>query len=200
MNFNLSMYMFKFKNMFKHYTLPDAMPLQYLEDWSSHFPPATITLHDVKTGRQIQEPSLVAAKIQSVERASIYPSEDVIASDKMLERYLAAGSAALKYQNTPDVVVFSPLRQGQIAFYDAAEFMLKSFMERVSPGYHLWKFRVCIYVQPQTTQVEERAIVDAALQAGAGRVFLYKHSLSKMLGDIPKYLRKAIFIHIEPQD
>ncbi len=186
--------------MFKHYALPNALPLQYLEDWSSHFPPAIITLHDAKTGRQIQEPSLVAAKIQSVEQASIYPSEGVTTSDKMLERYLAAGNAALEYQNTPDVAVFSPLRQGQVAFYDAAEFMLKSFMERVSPGYHLWKFVVCIHVQRQTTQVEERAIVDAALIAGARRVFLYKQSLSQMLGDMPKYLRKAIFIHIEPQD
>lgn len=197
--FKLSMKMFQLKNMFKH---SNAMSFQYLEDWFLHFPPAIITLHDAKTGRQIQEPSLVAAKIQFVEpQPSGLPLECIsTTSEKMIERYLAAGNAALEYQNTPDVVVFSPLRQGQIAFYDAAEFMLKSFMERVSPGPHFWKFLVCIYVQPQTTQVEERAVLDAALQAGARQVFLYKHSLSKMLGDIPKYLRKAIFIHIEPQD
>ena len=41
-------------------------------------------------------------------------------SFKVLERYLAVGEEARAYENTPDVMVFSPFRDGQVAQYGGA--------------------------------------------------------------------------------
>lgn len=51
------------------------------------------------------------------------------------------------------------------------------------------------------TDLEEWAIVDAGVQSGARRVFLYQEPLSTLLDAAPmwKELRSALVIHIEPR-
>ena len=57
-------------------------------------------------------------------------------------------------------------------------------------------------VQEQTTDVEERAIIDAGVQSGARKVFLYQEPLSALLDAAPtwKELRNALVIHIESRE
>jgi len=166
--------------MLKQFGLSQASAL---EDWYQEFPPAGITVHNLKTGARIQEPSLVA-----VTRAAP-------------EKPAAAGRAALAYENAPDTVVFSPFRRGQIAHYSTAVFLLRSLLERAGLG-GLAKPVMCVHIQERTTQVEEQALAEAVLQAGARKVFLYTDPLSVMLDSAQKRkeLRHAIIIHIEPQD
>jgi len=153
-------------------------------DWYQEFPPAEITVHNLKTGTRIREPSLVA-----VTRAAP-------------EKPAAVGGAALAYENDPDTVVFSPFRRGQIAHYRTALFLLRSLLVQAGLRVPVPKPIMCVHIQERTTQVEEQALAEAALQAGARKVFLYTDPLSVMLDSAQKRkeLRHAVIIHIEPRE
>lgn len=155
-----------------------------LEDWCRTFTPAEITVCRVKTGKQAREPSLVAARVRPEDGAA--------------EQYLAAGEAARAYESVPGAAVFSPLREGQVACYDGARFLFKALLRQMSPP--LPKPLVCVRAQDRTTQVEEIALADALMQAGARRVLLYRGSLSEALDRAAerKELRHAVVVHIEP--
>lgn len=175
-----------------------------LEDWACRFTPAEIILHDLRTGEELREISLVAAKVKTVEQTGKNPrtGEENTVSRTVLQRYLAAGNAARAYENTPDAVVFSPLRYGQIANYSAAEYMFKTLFKRLRPKFQLLKPNIFIRVQEQTTEVEERAVIDVGVQIGARKVFLYQEPLSVVLDTAPSWqaLRRGYVIHIEPRD
>ena len=173
-----------------------------LEEWACRFAPADMILHNLKTGEELREISLVAVQVKTVEQRGKNPrtGEETAASHTVIQRYLAAGKAALTYENAPDVVVFSPLRYGQNANYGAAEYMFKEFVKRLTPGIRLLKPVLCVRVQEQTTEVEERAIIDAGIQSGARKVYLYQEPLSAIVDAAPEWkaLRNALVIHIEP--
>ena len=154
------------------------------ENWYLEFTPAQITIHSLKTGRQVREPSLVAVGVSQ-------PNQ-----------LLAVGKDALQYQNNPEAVVFSPFRQGKIAQYPAAQALLKALLKQVYPARPLSKPVMCLHTQEHTSQVEEVALAEAAIQCGARKVFLYTESLSAML-DLARSrrdLQSAVLIHIESQD
>lgn len=155
------------------------------EDWYLEFPPAQITIYNLKNDRQVQEPSLMAV------------------SRSQPDKLAAVGKDALPYRDNPDYVVFSPLRQGQIAHYPAAQALLKALLKQVGLGAVLIpKPVMCVHIQERTSQVEEVALAEAAIQCGARKVFFYTDSLSAML-DLARSrreLQNAILIHIEPQD
>lgn len=155
------------------------------ENWYLKFTPAQITIHSLKTGHQVREPSLVAVRASQ-------PSQ-----------LLAVGKDALQYQNNPEAVVFSPFRLGQVAHYSAAQQLLKALLRRAGCGTVLIpKPVMCIHTQEHTSQVEEVALAEAAIQCGARKVFLYTESLPAML-DLARSrsdLQSAVLIHIESQD
>lgn len=155
------------------------------ENWYLEFTPAQITIHSLKTGRQVREPSLVAV-------GASQPNQ-----------LLAVGKDALQYQNNPEAVVFSPFRQGKIAQYPAAQALLKALLKQAGCGAVLIpKPVMCIHTQEHTSQVEEVALAEAAIQCGARKVFLYTESLPAML-DLARSrrdLQSAVLIHIESQD
>ena len=155
------------------------------ENWYLEFTPAQITIHSLKTGRQVREPSLVAVGVSQ-------PNQ-----------LFAVGKDALQYQNNPETVVFSPFRQGKIAQYPAAQQLLKALLKRAGCGAVLIpKPVMCIHTQEHTSQVEEVALAEAAIQCGARKVFLYTESLPAML-DLARSrsdLQSAVLVHIESQD
>ena len=155
------------------------------ENWYLEFTPAQITIHSLKSGRQVREPSLVAV-------GASQPNQ-----------LLAVGKDALQYQNNPEAVVFSPFRQGKIAQYPAAQALLKALLKQAGCGTVLIpKPVMCIHTQEHTSQVEEVALAEAAIQCGARKVFLYTESLPAML-DLARSrrdLQSAVLIHIESQD
>lgn len=172
-----------------------------LEDWCRTFVPAEITVCDPAAGEQFREPSLVAARIRRVSQTGEDPvtGEERTLTHTAVTGYLAAGAAAREYMGQPDVAVFSPLRDGQIAQYDAAEYLFRELLARVSPKLRLVKPVLCLRVQEHTTQVEERAMVDAGIQCGARRVYLYQEPLEAILraAAVQKRLRGALILHIE---
>ena len=102
----------------------------------------------------------------------------VVAIDKNTGKLLKVGTDAQQMLGrTPgNIVAIRPLREGVISDYDMTERMLREFIRKVS-SFRLFKPRVIICVPSGITEVEERAVVDAGLQAGCRRVYLIEEAL-----------------------
>lgn len=81
-----------------------------------------------------------------------------------------------------NIIATRPMRDGVIADYVVTEAMLKYFIRKAMGRFYLWKPEVMICVPAGCTQVERRAVMDAALQAGARKVFLIEEPLAAAIG------------------
>ena len=108
----------------------------------------------------------------------------VVAIDKNTGKLLKVGAdAQAMLGRTPgNIVAIRPLREGVISDYDMTERMLKEFMRKVSGGSYFFKPRIIICVPSGITEVEERAVVDAGIQAGARRVYLIEEPVAAAIG------------------
>ena len=108
----------------------------------------------------------------------------VVAINKDDGRLLKVGAEAqAMLGRTPgNIVAIRPLREGVISDYDMTERMLKEFIHKVTGGFQLFKPRVIICVPSGITEVEERAVVDAGIQAGARRVYLIEEPVAAAIG------------------
>lgn len=88
---------------------------------------------------------------------------------------------------TPESITASrPMRDGVIADYAVTEAMLRYFIQRVKGKSFFFKPEVMICVPAGCTQVEKRAVMDAALSSGAKEVYLIDEPLAAAIGaDIP---------------
>ena len=107
----------------------------------------------------------------------------VVAIDKVSGRVLQVGAAARNMLGrTPgNVVAVRPLRQGVISDYEMTEKMLSQFLKKII-RYSLIKPRVVVCVPSGVTEVEERAVIQAAMEAGARRVYLIEEPFAAALG------------------
>ncbi len=107
----------------------------------------------------------------------------VVAIDKNSGKLLKVGTDAQKMLGrTPGhIVALRPLREGVISDYDMTERMIKEFLKKVS-GFRAFKPRIVICVPSGITEVEERAVIDAGLQAGARRVYLIEEPVAAAIG------------------
>ncbi len=107
----------------------------------------------------------------------------VVALDKNTGRLLKVGTDAQKMLGrTPgNIVAIRPLREGVISDYDMTERMIKEFIKKLV-GFRLFKPRVVICVPSGITEVEERAVIDAGMQAGARRVYLIEEPVAAAVG------------------
>jgi rod shape-determining protein MreB and related proteins len=108
----------------------------------------------------------------------------VVAMDQKTKMPLAVGTEAKKMLGrTPgDVIALRPLRDGVIADFDTAEVMLKHFIQRANEGSNVIRPRLVIGIPSGVTAVERRAVMDAALQAGASEVFLIDEPIAAAIG------------------
>jgi len=107
----------------------------------------------------------------------------VVAMDKNTGRLLKVGKAAQRMLGrTPgNIVAIQPLQAGVISDYDMTERMLRELMRKVT-SFSLVKPRLLISVPSGITEVEERAVIDAAIQAGARKVYLIEEPVAAALG------------------
>ncbi|MEG2958334.1 MAG: rod shape-determining protein MreB, partial [Oscillospiraceae bacterium] len=107
----------------------------------------------------------------------------VVAIDKNTGKLLKVGTDAQQMLGrTPgNIVAIRPLREGVISDYDMTERMLKEFIRKVA-SFRLFKPRIVICVPSGITEVEERAVIDAGVQAGARRVYLIEEPLAAAIG------------------
>ena len=108
----------------------------------------------------------------------------VVAIDKNTGRLLKVGAEAqAMLGRTPgNIVAIRPLRDGVISDYDMTERMLKEFIRKVTGGFHLFPPRIMVCVPSGITEVEERAVIDAGIQAGARKVYLIEEPVAAAIG------------------
>jgi rod shape-determining protein MreB len=100
------------------------------------------------------------------------------------KKLIAVGAEAKRMLGkTPsDIVAIKPLKDGVIADFDAAEEMLKYFIKKVHNRRSFVSPRVIIGVPSGITQVEQRAVKDAAQASGAREVYLVGEPMAAAIG------------------
>lgn len=113
----------------------------------------------------------------------ILKEPSVVAISLKDERILSVGEDAYKMiGKTPGkIMAMYPLESGVISDYKAAQAMVKYFIQKVSKSSSI-KPRIAICVPSGITNVEARAVVDAAVYAGARKVFLIEEPVAAAIG------------------
>ncbi|HOX10655.1 MAG TPA: rod shape-determining protein [Candidatus Moranbacteria bacterium] len=116
-------------------------------------------------GVVLNEPSVVA----------ISPIENIV---------LAVGNQAKEMLGrTPDSIVASrPMKDGVIADYRVTEAMLKYFINKVTGKVRLFRPEIMISIPAGVTSTERRAVIDAAVKAGAKSAYVVKEPLLAAIG------------------
>ena len=125
---------------------------------------ATVIAYVKGKGIVLREPSVVAVNNQT---------NDVLAVGEEARRMLG---------RTPgNIVATRPLKDGVISNYTVTEKMLKNFIGKISKK-NFFSPRIMICIPSQVTEVERRAVIDAATQAGARRVYLIEEPIAAAIG------------------
>ncbi len=115
----------------------------------------------------------------------------VVAVEKGTKRIVAVGSEAKSMlDKTPsNIIAIRPLADGVIADIDSTEKMIKYFISKITPRHQFFKStRMKIGIPSCITDVEKRAVIEAALKAGAKEVEVIAESLAAAIGaKIPIY-------------
>ena len=108
----------------------------------------------------------------------------VVAYDRDAGKIKAIGEEArLMVGRTPgNIVSIHPMEHGVISDYMVTEQMLRYFIQKATGRLSFRKPRVSICVPANVTEVERKAVEDAAYQAGAREVYLVQEPLAAALG------------------
>ena len=107
----------------------------------------------------------------------------VVAIDKTTGEVLAVGQEARKMLGrTPgNIIAIRPLKDGVISDYTVTEKMLKYFINKVC-GKFVFSPRIMVCVPSRVTEVERKAVIDAATHAGARKVYLIEEPIAAAIG------------------
>ncbi len=125
---------------------------------------ATIVAYVKGKGIVLREPSVVAINNQT---------DEVVAIGNEARRMLG---------RTPgNIVAIRPLREGVISDYTVTEKMLKYYLRKIG-GRSIFAPRVMICIPSKVTEVERKAVIDAATNAGARKVYLIEEPIAAAIG------------------
>ena len=107
----------------------------------------------------------------------------VVAVEKDTGEVLAVGKEARRMLGrTPGTIIATrPLREGVISDYTVTEKMLKYFINKVC-GKYIFAPKIMICVPSRVTEVEKKAVIDAAGKAGARKVYLIEEPIAAAIG------------------
>jgi rod shape-determining protein MreB len=108
----------------------------------------------------------------------------VVAIDRNTNKILAVGEEArLMLGRTPgNIVAIRPLKEGVISDYEVTEKMLRYFIDKAVGRRRLFKPRMIVCVPSGVTEVEKRAVKDAANNAGARNTQLIEEPIAAAIG------------------
>jgi rod shape-determining protein MreB and related proteins len=117
-------------------------------------------------------------------RGIVCNEPSVVAKSVKTGRVLAVGTDAKKMLGrTPgDVQTIRPIKDGVISDFDATGEMLRYFIQRVHNRKSFMRPRIVIGVPTGITQVEQRAVKDAALSSGGREVYLIEEPVAAAIG------------------
>lgn len=108
----------------------------------------------------------------------------VVAVSLSDNRILAVGEQAKEMiGRTPaDIKVYRPMKDGVIADYKVTQAMMKYFITKTMPSFKPFKPELVISVPAGITSTERRAVIEAALSAGARQAFIAKEPILAAIG------------------
>jgi rod shape-determining protein MreB len=108
----------------------------------------------------------------------------VVAVSLADNRILAVGEGAKEMiGRTPaDIKVYRPLKDGVIADYRVTQAMMRYFIDKTARGLRLFKPELVISVPVGITSTERRAVIEAALSAGARQAYVAKEPILAAIG------------------
>ena len=108
----------------------------------------------------------------------------VVAINRDNNEIVAVGEEARQMLGrTPsNIVAVRPLRDGVISDYDVTERMLKHFIRKTCGSGSFFKPRIMVCVPSGVTEVEKRAVKEAAIQAGGKSVYLMEEPVAAAIG------------------
>lgn len=112
----------------------------------------------------------------------------VVAIDRETRQVLAVGTEAKRMLGrTPaNIISVRPLRNGVIADFEVTQEMIKYFIRKVHNRRNLLHPRIVIGIPSGITEVERRAVHEAAEQAGAREIYLIEEPMAAAIGaDLP---------------
>lgn len=117
-------------------------------------------------------------------RGVVLKEPSVVAFDRDSKKIVAIGEEArLMLGRTPgNIVAIRPLRQGVISDYTVTEKMLKHFIQKAIGKRTFRKPRISVCVPSRVTEVEKKAVEDAAYQAGAREVAVIEEPIAAAIG------------------
>ncbi len=121
-------------------------------------------------------------------RGIVVNEPSVVAISKEDKKVLAVGAEAKDMiGRTPDTIIAErPLKDGVIANYHTTEAMLRYFINKALGGVRLFRPEVMVAVPAGITSTERRAVIDAAMAAGARAAYIIKEPIVAAIGaDIP---------------
>ena len=116
-------------------------------------------------GVVLNEPSVVAVSVEN-------------------NKVLAIGTEAKQMVGrTPDSIqAYRPMKDGVIADYRVTEAMLRYFMRKALGKWNIWKPTVLVSVPAGVSSTEKRAVIEAAVKAGAADAFVVKEPILAAIG------------------
>ena len=119
------------------------------------------------------------------DKGMVIDEPSVIAVERGTKRIVAVGSEAKRMlDKTPgNIIAIRPLADGVIADIDSTEKMIKYFISKIIPRHQIFKsVRMKIGIPSCITDIERRAVIEAALKAGAKEVEVIAESLAAAIG------------------
>jgi rod shape-determining protein MreB len=118
------------------------------------------------------------------DRGIVISEPSVVAVNQKTGQILAIGSEAKKMVGrTPGYIVAArPLVKGVVSDFEVTEQMLRYFLEKVRKKPLSFQPRVIVGIPCGVTEVERKAVQDAAKNAGAGKVYLIEQPMAAAIG------------------
>ena len=114
----------------------------------------------------------------------VFREPSVIAIDNKTGAVIAVGTEAKEMLGrTPkEISAIRPIKDGVIADFTATKLLLKNIMEKVCKKYNAIRPRVIVGVPSGITEVEERAVEETIIHAGAREVYLIEEPMAAAIG------------------
>jgi rod shape-determining protein MreB len=108
----------------------------------------------------------------------------VVVVDRSKNKVLNVGAEAksMMGKTPPNLEVIRPLKDGVISDFETTKAMISVFIKRVLKRKGLVKPRIAVCVPAGITQVEKKAVIDSALQAGGREVLLIEEPMAAAIG------------------
>jgi rod shape-determining protein MreB len=108
----------------------------------------------------------------------------IVALDVRTDEILAVGAEAKRFmgREPQSIKIVRPLKDGVIADFDVTSRLISYFIRKVTRGFRLFRPQMVICIPPYITNVEKKAVIDAAREVGVKEVRLVDEAMASAIG------------------